>query len=133
MVTHPRDLSRRDFLAASAISLMGLARGSASPPDGDLLYVGTYTEGTRSEGIYLVRMDRRSGQLRRVGSVDAGANPSFLAIHPNGRVLYAVNELEKYKERETGAVSAFAIERDSGVLTRLNEQPSEGGAPRYLS
>jgi 6-phosphogluconolactonase len=139
-MTDPRDPSRRDFLAASAISLIGLAQGSESPPlcdaaqaDGDLLYVGTYTESSRSEGIYLVRMDRRSGELRRVGSVDAGPNPSFLAIHPNGRVLYAVNELETYKERATGAVSAFAIANDTGVLTRLNEQPSEGGAPCYLS
>jgi 6-phosphogluconolactonase len=139
-MTDPRGPSRRDFLAGSAISLMGLARGSESPPlrdeaqaDGDLLYVGTYTEGGRSEGIYLVRMDRRSGQLRRVGSVAAGANPSFLAIHPNGRVLYAVNELEKYKERPTGAVSAFAIERVSGALTRRGEQPSEGGAPCFVS
>jgi len=132
-MTDPRDPSRRDFLAASAISLLGLARGSETPPDSDLLYVGTYTESGRSEGIYLVRMDRRSGQLRRVGSVDAGANPSFLAIHPNGRVLYAVNELEQYKGRATGAVSAFAIERDTGALTRLNEQPSEGSAPCYLS
>jgi len=120
--------SRRDFLAASAISLIGLAHGSATPPDDDLLYVGTYTEGTRSEGMYLVRMDRRSGQLRGVGSVDAGPNPSFLAIHPNGRVLYAVNELE-----QQGAVRAFAIERATGMLTRLNEQPSEGGAPCYVS
>jgi len=56
-------------------------------------------------------VDRRSGKLRRVATVDAGANPSFLAIHPNGRVLYAVNELEKYKGRPTGAVSAFAIAR----------------------
>src|SRR5947207_14188434 len=134
-MTNSRDPSRRDFLAASAISLIGLTRGSASSAlsdqaqtDGDLLYVGTYTEGTRSEGIYLVRMNRRSGQLRQVGSVDAGANPSFLAIHPNERVLYAVNELEKYKGRPTGAVSAFVIAKDNGVLTRLNEQPSEGGA-----
>src|SRR5438876_5427427 len=123
--------SRRDFLAASAISLIGLARGSERP--GDLLYVGTYTEGTRSEGIYLIRMARRSGQLRRVGSVDAGANPSFLAIHPNGRVLYAVNELEKYQGRPTGAVTAFAIAKDTGALTPLNEQPSEGGAPCFVS
>ena len=123
--------SRRDFLAASAISLIGLARGSERP--GDLLYVGTYTEGTRSEGIYLIRMDRRSGQLRRVGSVAAGANPSFLTIHPNGRVLYAVNELEKYNGRATGAVTAFAIAKDTGALTPLNEQPSEGGAPCFVS
>jgi 6-phosphogluconolactonase len=136
----PRDPSRRAFLAVSAISLVGLARGAErravrdeAQADGDLLYVGTYTEGGRSEGIYLVRMDSRSGHLRRVGSVAAGANPSFLAIHPNGRVLYAVNELEQYKGRRTGAVSAFAIERATGALTRLDEQPSEGGAPCFVS
>src|SRR6266576_4103272 len=91
--------------------------------DPDLLYIGTYTE-----SIYLVRMDRRSGELVRVGSVNAGANPSFLIIHPTGRVLYAVNELEP-----TGIVSAFAIESGAGGLTRLNEQASGGGAPCYVS
>jgi len=95
-----------------------------APTDPDLLYVGTYTE-----SIYLVSMDRKSGELLRVGSVDAGPNPSFLAIHANGggRVLYAVNELEQ------GALRAFAIEPATGALTRLNEQPSEGGAPCFVS
>jgi len=91
--------------------------------DPDLLYVGTYTE-----NIYLVRMDRRSGELLQVGAVKAGANPSFLSIHPNGRALYAVNELEP-----AGAVSAFAIDTASGGLTRVNDQPSGGGAPCYVS
>jgi hypothetical protein len=97
-VTDSRDPSRREFLASSTISLIGLARGSENPAlrdeaetDGDFLYVGTYTEGGRSEGIHLVRIDRRSGQLRKVGSIDAGPNPSFHASHPNRRVLYADN------------------------------------------
>ncbi|HMI54653.1 MAG TPA: lactonase family protein [Gemmatimonadaceae bacterium] len=139
-MTYPREPSRREFLAASAAGLFALTRGSESLAvredsqlDGDLLYVGTYTEGGRSDGIYLVRMDPRSGKLRRVGSVNAGANPSFLAIHPNGRVLYAVNELEKYNGRATGAVSSFAIASDTGALTRRNVQPSEGGAPCFVS
>jgi 6-phosphogluconolactonase len=73
-------------------------------------------------------MNRRSGELVRAGAADSGANPSFLTLHPNGRVLYAVNERE-----QNGAVSAFAIETGTGALTRLNEQPSEGGAPCYVS
>ena len=51
-MTDPRDPSRREFLAASAIGLIGLGRDSESTvlrdeahPEGDLLYVGTYTEG----------------------------------------------------------------------------------------
>src|SRR5918999_4560959 len=98
--------SRRDFLAASAAGLFGLASGAAksawgeeSQPDGMLLYVGTYTEGKRSEGIHLVRMDLRSGELRPVRAFEAGANPSFLAVHPNAAVLYAVNEVEERNGR----------------------------------
>ncbi len=132
--------SRRDFLAAAAVGLVACARGAPrlgrreeSQTDDALLYVGTYTEGTKSEGIYILRMDRRSGTLRRVGSLEAGANPSFLAIHPNGRVLYAANEVETHNGKPTGAVSAFAIASDTGALTRLNEQPSEGGAPCFVS
>jgi 6-phosphogluconolactonase len=139
-MTNPRDPSRRKFLAVSAVGIVALARGSENlaseeepPPEGLLLYVGTYTEGTKSDGIYVLSMDQRSGQLRQVSSVNAGANPSFLTIHPNGRVLYAVNELEKYNGKASGAVSAFAIASDTGALTKRNEQPSEGGAPCYLS
>jgi 6-phosphogluconolactonase len=139
-MTNSREPSRREFLAASAFGLVGLVRGSESratdkesKPDSELLYVGTYTEQGRPEGIYLVRMERRSGKLRLVGSIDAGAKPSFLAIHPSGRVLYAVNEVEKYNGRATGAVSTFAIAKDTGGLTRRGEQASEGGAPCFVS
>ena len=139
MMKSPRP-SRRDFLAASALGLAGLARGAKGLPlgeesqlEGELLYVGTYTDDGKSAGIYLVRMHPRSGELRLAGSVRAGANPSFLAIHPTGRVLYAVNEVDKYREKASGAVSAFAIAGDTGALTKLGEQPSEGAAPCYVS
>lgn len=128
-----RDLTRREFLAASAVGLVGIGlRGARSAwdggsPDDQLLYVGTYTENGRTDGIFLVRMDPRTGDLRRVGAVNAGANPSFLAIHPNGRWLYAVNE------RDDGGVSALSIEPRSGALARINEQPSRGGGPCYVS
>ncbi len=101
--------------------------------DSDLLYVGTYTDEGSTAGIHLMRLERHSGKLEYVGVVNSGANPSFLAIHPNGRVLYAVNELGTYNGRKSGAVSAFEIAGDTGALTRRNEQPSEGGAPCFVS
>jgi 6-phosphogluconolactonase len=133
-MTKPRDPSRRDFLAAAGAGLLGLGARSSlltlrEEPllDDQLLYVGTYTDAKRSDGIYLVRLDPSSGQLRSVRSVDAGPNPSFLALHPNGRLLYAVNEVEQ------GAVGACAIAGETGALTRMNQQPSEGSAPCYVS
>lgn len=131
--------SRRDFIAGSAMGLIALASGAgnssleAQQPAGELLYVGTYTEDKRAEGIYLVRMDTRSGELRRVGAVNVGPNPSFLAIHQNGRVLYAVNETEQRDGKATGGVSAFTIAPGTGNLARINEQSSEGAAPCYVS
>src|SRR6266581_807579 len=139
-MTNSRQQSRRDFLAASAFGFVALARGSEIPAltetsqlDDELLYVGTYTDQGRSDGIYLVHMEPRSGQLRLVGSANASANPAFLAIHPNGRALYSVNEVDKYNNRATGAVSAFTIARETGALTKLGEQPSEGTGPCYVS
>ena len=132
-MTKSREPSRREFLAVSAVGLVGLALPEKPQADTEMLYVGTYTEEGRTDGIYLVHMDRRSGKLRQVGSVNAGPNPSFLAIHPNGRVLYAVNELEKYEGKDTGAVSALAIATGTGALSRLNEQASQGGAPCFVS
>jgi 6-phosphogluconolactonase len=139
-MTIQREPSRRDFLAVSVVGLVGLVRASPilarredRQLDDELLYVGTYTDDGRRDGIYLVQMKQRSGELKQIGSVDAGPNPSFLAVHPNGRVLYAVNEVEKYNGRASGAVRAFAIARGTGALTNLGEQPSEGGAPCFIS
>jgi len=100
---------------------------------GELLYVGTYTEDGRTEGVYLARLDTASGELRYLAQADAGKNPSFLAIHPNGRVLYAVNEVLEYGGKSSGAVTALAIAADSGALTKLNERASMGAAPCYVS
>lgn len=134
-MTDPPDPSRREFIAMSAMGLVelaGLTRRAAPAGDSVLLYVGTYTE-DRAEGIHLVRFDTASGELRLVGAVNAGPNPSFLAVHPNGRVLYAVNEVDTWKGRASGGVSAFAIDPVTGGLTLLGDQSSEGTGPCYVS
>jgi 6-phosphogluconolactonase len=132
-------LTRREFVATSALAATGLAAACAHPASGLLsggevpLYVGTYTEGKRRQGVHLLRMRRDDGALRLVGAYDVGPEPSFLALHPNGRVLYAVNEVAEFGGRASGAVGAFAIDR-SGALTALGERRATGGgAPCYAS
>ena len=59
-------------------------------------------------------------------------NPSFLALHPSGRFLYAVGEISSFEGAKTGMVSAFAIDPKTGDLTLLNQQASAGTGPCHL-
>jgi 6-phosphogluconolactonase len=93
--------------------------------------VGTYTDGA-SRGIYRFELDPASGASTEPALAGESENPSFLALHPNGRVLYAVNEVGRFGGGRTGAVSAFAIDPATGGLSRLNQQPSAGADPCHL-
>ena len=97
-----------------------------------LVYIGTYT-GPASKGIYAYRFDAATGQTTSLGLVAETVNPSFLAIDPSRRFLYAANEVSDYQGKKSGAVSAFSIDRKSGKLTFLNELPSGGAGPCYVS
>ena len=97
-----------------------------------LVYVGTYT-GPASKGIYAYRFDAATGQATSLGLVGETVNPSFLAIDPSRSFLYAANEVSDYQGKKSGAVSAFSIDRKSGKLTFLNELPSGGAGPCYVS
>jgi len=133
-LSHPP--ARREFLKLAGLGTLGLALPELALAhlfaSGELLvYVGTYTTG-KSEGIYLYRLDLSSGELRHVATTSGVMNPSFLAIAPNRRYLYAVNEVEEFAGKKSGAVSAFSIDQRTGELRFLNQQPSLGGAPCYV-
>ncbi|MCA9173246.1 MAG: lactonase family protein [Planctomycetales bacterium] len=98
-----------------------------------IVYVGTYTENTDSEGIYALQMDLLTGQLTPLGLIAKTPNPSFLQLHPSGRFLYAVNELTDYEGQPTGAVSAFRIDPISKRLVLMSIYPTGGGAPCHLT
>ncbi|MGV3724124.1 MAG: lactonase family protein [Actinomycetota bacterium] len=96
-----------------------------------LVFIGTYTN-AKSKGIYAFRMDGATGALTPIGLVAETASPSFLAIHPNRKFLYAANEVESFGGEKAGAVTAFAIDAATGKLTALNQQSSRGAAPCHL-
>ena len=97
-----------------------------------LLYTGTYTNG-KSEGIYISRFAPKTGEISRVGVARGISNPSFIALDKRGRWLYAVNEVNEFRGKRTGYVTAFQVNRSDGSLTKLNEQESGGTSPCHIS
>lgn len=97
-----------------------------------LVYFGTYTNNEKSKGIYVSKLDLASGRLTDPVLAAETTSPSFLAIHPDGRFVYAANEVRTFEGQQTGAVSAFAVDRTSGMLKALNQQSSGGAGPAHL-
>ncbi|MGC2645170.1 MAG: lactonase family protein [Candidatus Sulfotelmatobacter sp.] len=128
------------LLLLVSLTLPGIVSASdknAAPAENKnwyLMYVGTYTQdGSTSKGIYAYRYDAGSAKITSIGLAAQTINPSFLALHPNHRFLFAVNEIGDYKGQKSGAVSAFAIDSTTGKLTLLNQVASGGADPCYIT
>jgi 6-phosphogluconolactonase len=117
-------------LALPLLTSAARAAESAQTKGELFVYVGTYT-GPTSKGIYAYRFDA-AGRLTPLGLVAESVNPSFLAVDPSRRFLYAVNEISNFGGQKSGAVSAFAIDRGTGKLTFLNQVSSRGAGPCHV-
>jgi 6-phosphogluconolactonase len=108
-------------------------------PDKITVYIGTYTRREsfvdgKAEGFYVYHLDPLSGELAYAAAVTGAGtvNPSYLALAPDRRCLYAVNEITGGKG-PYGTVSAFAVDPLTGHLRFLNQQSTRGLAPCYAS
>jgi 6-phosphogluconolactonase len=124
-------LARPALLVALAALVATAVAAPADKADPIAVYVGTYTDGT-SRGIYRFTFDPSTGAMTAPAVAVETKNPSFLALHPSGRFLYAVGEVSSFEGAKSGAVSAFAIDARTGNLSLLNQQPSEGTGPCHL-
>jgi 6-phosphogluconolactonase len=111
------------IIAGMAICLLSEAQNSK-------LIVGTYTTNSTSKGIYVFDFNASTGKATLV-STTATADPSFLALSPNKKFLYAVNELGE--DKGGGTVSAFSFDSSKGRLQFINKQSSYGNHPCYVS
>ncbi|HPD17130.1 MAG TPA: lactonase family protein [Planctomycetota bacterium] len=123
-------LSPALVLSMAAASRAGEAEASARPAR-VRLYIGTYTW-KASKGIYTAELDVATGRLSAPELAAEATNPTFLAIHPSRRFLYAVGEIGNFRGGKSGAISAFAILPESGKLKPLNQQPSGGSGPCHV-
>jgi len=120
-------------LAGLVSAAMTDRRGEARPAASErVVYVGTYT-GETSRGIYAFRFDDSSGGLTPLGLAAETPSPSFLTASANGRVVFAVNELESFRGAASGSVTSFAVDPASVKLTEISVQPTRGAGPCHLA
>jgi 6-phosphogluconolactonase len=145
--------SRRAFvksaatLAATTVLIDNPLSAQAKKDDGPLLaYVGTFSSPLgdvlptqvdlppgNGRGIHIFQVDRGTGAMKAVGTLDSGTSPSCLAINAAGTRLYSANETDRIGKDKEGSASSFAIDRTNGKLKLLNTVRSGGAGPTYIS
>jgi 6-phosphogluconolactonase len=130
MVSDMNSPNRREFLKGAALA-PALARnwylGASQEAKRRLLLVGTQTvDASTSKGIYSYHWDPATGDLQAIGLAAESENPTFLAVDPDARFLYAANEIANFEAQTSGSVSSFAIDHAAGKLTAINRITSLG-------
>ena len=109
------------------------------PATDTVCYVGTYTAGGRSKGIYFFRLETQNAEVAQnillvpLGLAAESVNPSFLAADFSRRLVFAANETDTFNGAKTGAVSAFRIDPGTGRLALINQVSSGGAGPCHLA
>mgnify|MGYP000998558577 CR=1 FL=1 len=125
----------RRFLLAAVFKMTAVLPFSLSSlllaKNNCVVYVGTYTK-TDSKGIYAFSFNTDDGRLQLLGLAGEAVHPSFLAVHPSSRYLYAVQEAPSQQDPRVGLIFAFSIDPQTHQLTRLGSVSSAGDGPCYL-
>jgi len=117
----------RQFRPLLALIFMTTLAAAATTDSTRLVYFGTYTK-KDSKGLYAARFDTTTGTFTPAVFAAPAGNPTFIALHPNLPVLYAIGDRKTDTGTTEGQVTAYAIAPDTGALTALNTQPT-GGLP----
>jgi len=93
------------------------------------LLVGTY-DSPKSEGIYVYKFNSSDGSAKEISHVKT-SNPSFLAVSPDEKYVYAVNEMAD-STGKGGRVSSFSFDQKTGTISFISQRSSMGNNPCYI-
>src|SRR5689334_22728156 len=110
----------RGFMGLALGLALGAALLTAAPAfaANAIAYVGTYTD-TAAKGIYALKWDAVAKKFISLGLQAEVANPSFVAVSPSHKFLYAMTERAARRDG-TASVSGYAIDPASGTLKLIN-------------
>jgi 6-phosphogluconolactonase len=111
-----------------AITLLVSATAKAQ----EIFYAAT-TSGHDSKGIYVLQFDPKTAKLTILQTITDKRNPNFLAVDPGRKYLYAICSEGITPDDRNGSVLAFAIDAQTGLIKKLDQQSSEGRGPAHVS
>ena len=114
----------KNLILTIALPFLLLSEGTKE----NYLIVVTYTGG-KSEGIYVYKFNSEGGTYTEVSHIKA-SNPSFIVVSPDEKYVYAVDE--DAKEGHGGDITSYSFDKENGILTQLNQQPTGGDHPCYV-
>ncbi len=125
-------ITRRSFLGSASALAFGTSSWlrAFAPASGHerLLLVGTQTaDPSTSKGIYSYRFNTDTGELTQTGLAVEADNPTFLAVGPQEKFVYSVNEVKQ------GAVSSFSFDKNAMKLKEISKVSSNGGGPTHIA
>lgn len=125
------------ILLASLVFAASVVPGCATSPAAPAVekmtvYIGSYAD-AKADGIHQFTLDMATGALTKAGGTSGVANPSFVAISPDRKHLYAIGEVGSFNGKKGGAVSSFSIDEKTGALTLVNQQTSGGDGPCFIT
>jgi 6-phosphogluconolactonase len=97
---------------------------------GSLTRPVAYFPAAHGHGISVMRFDEATGALTPISETSGIDNPAFLTVDATGQYLYAVSEVSGWHE---GTVTAYRIEAETGALTYINKQPTQGSIAAHVS
>ena len=122
---------KKTIIAICTITLIIMSSFSISN-DAIRLFTGTYTEGTQN-GFYIFDLNRDAGTYSVISQNDAGPNPSYFCISGNGKLIYAANEVGKFKGVKGGGVTALSYDAATGKTTKIGDLAVPNGGPAYIA
>ena len=96
------------------------------------LFAGTYTE-SGEKGLYIFDLNRAEGTFKLVSSSDAGPNPSYFCISKKYGMIYAANEVMKFKGSKGGGLTALKYDAAKNVAEKISDMTVPTGGPCFIS
>ncbi|WP_052702789.1 lactonase family protein [Paenibacillus beijingensis] len=97
-----------------------------------IVYIGCYG-GSAEPNLYVCGFDETGGTISIKQRLAGIEEASFLAVHPDGRTLYAVSETAESHGEPGGSVYALSIAPGSGELELIGDQLTHGEHPCFVS